>query len=62
MHRSEEATLSDCTVCGAQIADENDRAFVLDEDRTLCFECAIEHGGVYDELHDHWDQPPQLAE
>jgi recombinational DNA repair protein (RecF pathway) len=62
MHRSEETALNDCAICGATLDETAGRAFVVDEDRAVCFDCAVAHGGVYDEQHDHWDRSPAVPD
>jgi hypothetical protein len=59
MHRSEAETLEICVDCDAEIADV-ERGFAVDDERYLCFACAVKRGGKYDETHDHWDPPPSL--
>jgi hypothetical protein len=61
MHRSEADQLVGCLQCGAEISLETDRPFVLAEERALCFRCAVERRGAYDEAHDTWVRAPDLS-
>jgi len=61
MHRSEAGSLGRCWGCGAEVSTGVDRAFAFGDAGLLCFACAAERGGVYDELHDRWTEPPRLA-
>jgi hypothetical protein len=62
MHRSEGAELVPCADCGAEIASGRDRSYACDDERELCFACALRRGGVYDEGHDAWSRPPVVAD
>jgi hypothetical protein len=61
MHRSETRELATCALCGAEIAPASDRSFAAGGDAFLCFQCALERGGRYDELHDRWETAPETA-
>jgi hypothetical protein len=61
MHRSEADSLIHCSECGSEISLNLDRTYAVTEDEGMCFACAIQRGGVYDELHDSWTQPPTLS-
>jgi hypothetical protein len=61
MHRSEADLLIHCSECGSEISLAVDRSYAVTEDEGMCFACAIERGGVYDELHDAWTQAPALS-
>ena len=50
-----------CADCGAPLAVALERGYPFGDERALCFDCAGRRGGVYDEVHDHWTQPPNLA-
>ena len=54
----EQSTL--CADCGQEVWLERERGYLLADERTLCFACAVARGGVYDEQHDHWVQSPDL--
>lgn len=62
MHRSELRDDSVCADCGAQIAAGRERGFALSAGVALCFACAVERGGVYDEQRDAWTQAPDTAD
>ena len=61
MHRSEVAQLMPCAACGADVS-QRDRAFAFGEDELLCFACASQRNGIYDEAHDRWVVPPDIAD
>ena len=60
MHRTEADQLVSCLACGAEISLESDRPFVLSEAHALCFGCALQRRGHYDEAHDTWTRAPDL--
>jgi hypothetical protein len=62
MHRSESRELASCLACGAEVVPGRDRAFALSPDRFLCFSCATQRGGSWDELHDHWTAEPETRD
>ncbi len=59
----EELDLCQCAVCGAGINVVADRYFALSDtdESILCFECAIERGGQYDENDDAWLVSPDVS-
>ncbi len=63
MHRSEAEglVLTRCLACGAEISVARDRAFAVSADEALCFDCAVERGGVYDERLDRWVAPADAS-
>ena len=61
MHRSEARDIQRCWGCGAEVSEGADRVFTFGPDGILCFACASERGGVYDERHDHWDEAPNVG-
>jgi hypothetical protein len=62
MHRTEERELDSCFSCGAEVHAARDRAYALDTERVLCFDCATRRGGAYDEAHDLWVRTPDLGD
>lgn len=60
MHRSEEQSWSTCSACGAAVVPGTDRCFSFGERDVLCFVCAIERGGSYDEGRDVWRSEPRI--
>ncbi len=50
-----------CSLCGAQVAAESERAFAFGTENVLCSACATARGGRYDALRDVWDVVPDLA-
>ncbi len=65
MHRSEEAQYETCASCGTELLPA-ERAFAFEravsEDAVLCYSCAIERGGAYDEVYDRWTKSPDVAD
>ena len=59
MHRSETRELIQCAVCRAEIRASLDRAYVITSRTALCFDCALERGGRYDEGRDLWSTLPR---
>ena len=62
MHSQEWHGLVDCCGCGSTVAPESDRAFAVDDDVFLCFECAIARGGVYDAEEERWSVAPTIVD
>jgi len=62
MHRSELESNVRCAVCGTFTFGEQDRAYVIDVDDAVCYACAAELGGVYDEEQARWVEPPKLPD
>jgi hypothetical protein len=56
-------TAAVCAQCGAEFWPELERgyAFGEEDDQVLCYACAIQRGGVYDELNDRWSEAPTLS-
>ena len=61
MHRSETLALATCAVCGAEIAPARDRAYAAGPDTFLCFACATQRGGTWDEQQDRWIEDPDTT-
>jgi len=59
MHRSELREVVQCAACGAEIRPGLDRAYVVTSRTALCFDCALERGGRYDEQRDAWSTLPR---
>jgi hypothetical protein len=49
----------ECAECG-ELVEESVPSFVLSERYSLCFECAVRRGGLYDVRRDRWTRPPSL--
>jgi recombinational DNA repair protein (RecF pathway) len=60
MH-SQEYELTDCCDCGATIVPATDRAFALNDNEFLCFDCAVRRGGAFDAAQERWTVPPDVA-
>jgi hypothetical protein len=61
MHNQEANDLTDCCDCGASIAPAIDRAFGLNDEEFLCFDCAVLRGGVYDAREERWTVAPNVT-
>jgi hypothetical protein len=57
----EELELCECANCGADVDLQGERYFAFSSQDVLCFECAIELGGQYDEMDDLWLVAPDVA-
>ncbi len=62
MRRSEDYELDSCAACGGEVHVSRDRTYALDAERVLCFACAVQRGGSYDEQHDLWRETPDVAD
>jgi hypothetical protein len=60
VEREEEEAVAVCAACGAEIVAETERGFRIGDRGALCFQCAVERGGVYDEREDRWLVAPDL--
>jgi hypothetical protein len=61
MHREDWDDLLDCSACGDVVSVTTDRVYMLDENSCLCFRCATERGGSFDEDQDRWARSPRLS-
>lgn len=65
MHSSEEAQYEMCAGCGTELLPA-ERAYAFEravsEDAVLCYSCAIERGGEYDERRDRWTKGPDVRD
>ena len=46
--------LTHCVLCGSPHSPAGRPVYALDEDAVLCFPCAVQRGGVYDDLARSW--------
>jgi hypothetical protein len=58
MHRSERDRAGTCSACGGEVKGNVDRTFAFGSRGLLCFECAIERGGSYEERREIWVEEP----
>jgi hypothetical protein len=58
MEREELDELVDCSDCGTTVSPSEDAVFLLDDERVLCFECALRRGGSYDADTECWVLTP----
>lgn len=61
MHESESERFGLCAVCESEISTA-DRVYSFGVDELLCFECALERHGVFDEQQDRWTSPPDVED
>ncbi len=61
MHRSESENLVPCVACGAETAASLERAFSIGSDTILCYECAKQRGGRWDEERAIWSREPDVV-
>jgi hypothetical protein len=59
MHRSETGELGRCAACDAEVRPALDRAYNITTRVVLCFDCALERGGRFDEARDVWTTLPR---
>lgn len=60
MDELEQAEMSVCVVCGAELSIERERGYALGGGTALCFSCAEDRGGVYDDERERWVTPPEI--
>lgn len=60
MHRSETENLIPCADCGVETAPAIERGFGVASDLALCFDCALQRGGRWDEELARWSTEPDL--
>ena len=58
---SSEAFETLCAVC-EEPTSVAERAFPFGEETLLCFRCALDRGGLYDETLDRWVRPPKVED
>lgn len=49
-----------CSDCGMDVGVDVSHVFVSEGGARLCWDCALERGGEFDEKHDRWLVPPAL--
>ena len=62
MHRSESDALMVCADCGAEIDPDRGRGYGVGPDAALCWACARQRGGAYDETRDTWLRAPDVED
>ncbi len=62
MHRSELERVESCAACGRAVTEGVGRGFDFGTRQVLCWECAVERGGSYDETRDQWTRPPRISD
>ena len=60
VHRSEAEMLIPCADCGAETTPALERGFGIASDLVLCFDCARQRGGRWDEELARWSIEPDL--
>lgn len=61
MHQTEWNELVTCLACGAEISLALGRAYAVTDTSGLCFRCALERGGSYDEAEGTWSRAPDVG-
>lgn len=61
MHRSEAENQAPCAVCGVETASALERGFDVDSETVLCYACACERGGRWDEERATWSSEPDVV-
>jgi hypothetical protein len=49
-----------CSLCGAVLSVDSERAFRFGTENVLCGPCAVSRGGRYDDERDVWEVVPDL--
>jgi hypothetical protein len=63
MHGSETDDLTTfCSGCGAELSLSGERLFPIGADEVICYACAVQRGGSYDESQDRWAPPPDIGD
>ena len=60
MHSEEREDLEVCSLCGAELSLDSQRAFGFGTENVLCAACATARGGRYDAQRDVWEVEPDL--
>jgi hypothetical protein len=61
VHRSEAENLVPCADCGSETAPVLERGFAINSDIVLCFDCARQRGGRWDEERAFWSSEPDVG-
>jgi hypothetical protein len=61
MERDDREDFEVCSLCGALVSAESERAFGFGTENVLCGPCASARGGRYDEERDEWKVAPDLS-
>ena len=61
MHRSETLALLPCAECGVETAAALERGFSIDAETVICFDCAVQRGGRWDEERALWSREPDVV-
>lgn len=62
MHRSESDQAVPCAVCARPVYPGADRGYEIGPTRSLCWQCAVDRGGAYDESSDRWTVAPNVGD
>ena len=62
MHHQESDEQVRCASCGALIAPDTERGYGFGFDNYVCWECALQRGGVYDADQDRWRIVPDVQD
>jgi len=61
MEPEDREALDVCSLCGAVLSANAERAFVFGTGNALCAACATARGGRYDAERDAWEVAPDLG-
>ena len=61
MYESETDEYTRCAACDSEISTK-DRVYAFGVEELLCFQCAVERHGVYDEADDSWTVAPNVVD
>lgn len=62
MHREELEQLDVCASCQASIIPNEEESFAFGPNSVLCWKCAIDRGGVYNEYEERWTTAPNVSD
>ncbi len=60
MRRSDNESVFPCADCGAETAAALERGFAIDTETVICFDCAMQRGGHWDEERALWSREPDI--
>ena len=58
----DELAVARCADCGDELDPDMDRGYALGPDAVLCFRCASQRGGTWDESQERWVIEPDVAD
>ena len=61
MRRSQHEDVLPCVGCGVETAVAVERGFAINAETVICFECAVQRGGRWDEERALWSSEPDVV-